>query len=213
MISTIKKSSCKAITIFMVIVMLMSMLSTVLVLNAEEPTDDGVTSEENITATDDTQTDTEKEDEVVLPSLDYIPEFEPDTVKPVIVPVEIESNAVYSVDAKMASVKINEKRGLKSVKIYLNDREIPYVVEGELYSFVIQSSSDDQNIKVVAVDTSGNEASIKLENIVVSNSFFVLFINDVTYMITTIVIVVVAVLAIFGLVILIKKRIRYIKGL
>ena len=147
-----------------------------------------------------------------MPTIDsnYAPKA--DTTKPVIVPVDVAANTLYPLSVMPVSFKIKESRGLESVKIYLDDKEVEYVAEGETYTFVIPSSGDERTVKVVAVDKAGNEASMKIENVIVSDSFFVRFINDTTYMITTIVTVIVVILAAFGLFVLIKKIIKYRKG-
>ena len=113
-----------------------------------------------------------------------------DKTKPVVVPVDFESNTQYAVDSKKVSVEIKDNLVLEGVKIYLNDKEIEYTVEGETYTFEIPKSNSKQTVRIVAVDAAGNEQPVLVEDFLVATNVFVRWYNNTPLFIGSIIVVV-----------------------
>lgn len=99
--------------------------------------------------------------------------FGVDKTKPVIVPIDFESDTQYPVEVKTVSVEIKDNLVLEGVKIYLNGSEIKYNNDGETYTFDIPEKNEKQNVRIVAVDAAGNEYELLVENFLVSTNLFV----------------------------------------
>lgn len=101
-----------------------------------------------------------------------------DKTKPVIVPIDFESDTQYPVEVKTVSVEIKDNLVLEGVKIYLNGSEIKYNNDGETYTFDIPEKNEKQNVRIVAVDAAGNEYELLVENFLVSTNLFVRWFNN-----------------------------------
>lgn len=101
-----------------------------------------------------------------------------DKTKPVIVPIDFESNTQYPVELKTVSVEIKDNLVLEDVKVYLNDEEIKYSNQGETYTFDIPEKNEKQNVRIVAVDAAGNELEVLVEDFLVSTNVFVRWFNN-----------------------------------
>ena len=101
-----------------------------------------------------------------------------DKTKPVIVPIDFESGVQYPVESKTVSIEIKDNLVLDGVKIYLNDKEVKYNVEGETYTFDIPEKNSKQNVRIVAVDAAGNEQELAVTNFLVSTNIFVRWFNN-----------------------------------
>ena len=104
--------------------------------------------------------------------------FGVDKTKPVIVPIDFESDMQYPVEVKTVSVEIKDNLVLEGVKIYLNGSEIKYNNDGETYTFDIPEKNEKQNVRIVAVDAAGNEYELLVENFLVSTNLFVRWFNN-----------------------------------
>lgn len=104
--------------------------------------------------------------------------FGVDKTKPVIVPIDFESDTQYPVEVKTVSVEIKDNLVLEGVKIYLNGSEIKYNNDGETYTFDIPEKNEKQNVRIVAVDAAGNEYELLVENFLVSTNLFVRWFNN-----------------------------------
>ena len=132
--------------------------------------------------------------------------FGVDKTKPVIVPVNFESNKQYNEETKTVSIEIKDNLVLQEVKIYLNDQEVEYKVEGNTYSFQIPEARGRQVVKVVTVDAAGNTEEIIVEDFVVSTNFFVRWYNNTPAFIGSIVGATLLVALIIFLVVFKKKK-------
>lgn len=101
-----------------------------------------------------------------------------DKTKPVVIPVDFESNHQYAVNVKTVSVEIKDNLVLEGVKIYLNDTEVKYKVDGETYTFDIPEKTSTQEVRIVAVDAAGNENVIAVEKFLVSTNIFARWFNN-----------------------------------
>ena len=104
--------------------------------------------------------------------------FGVDKTKPVIVPIDFESDTQYPVEVKTVSVEIKDNLVLEGVKIYLNGSEIKYNNDGETYTFDISEKNEKQNVRIVAVDAAGNEYELLVENFLISTNLFVRWFNN-----------------------------------
>ena len=99
--------------------------------------------------------------------------FGVDKTSPVVVPIDLEDGKTYSVDNKNITVSISDNLVLNNAKIYLNDEEKNYNVNGEDYTFNIDSLNSSQKVKIVAVDAAGNEFVKEIGNFYVTTNIFV----------------------------------------
>lgn len=104
--------------------------------------------------------------------------FGVDKTKPVIVPIDFESDTQYPVEVKTVSVEVKDNLVLEGVKIYLNGSEIKYNNDGETYTFDIPEKNEKQNVRIVAVDAAGNEYELLVENFLISTNLFVRWFNN-----------------------------------
>ena len=132
--------------------------------------------------------------------------FGVDKTKPVIVPIDFESDTQYPVEVKTVSVEIKDNLVLEGVKIYLNGSEIKYNNEGETYTFDIPEKNEKQNVRIVAVDAAGNEYELLVENFLVSTNLFVRWFNNTSLFIGSIAGVVILCGAIVLLVMFKRKK-------
>ena len=129
-----------------------------------------------------------------------------DKTKPVIVPIDFESDVQYAVDVKTVSVEIKDNLVLEGVKIYLNGEEIEYKVDGEIYTFDIPKSNSKQDVKIVAVDAAGNEQPIEVNDFLVNTNIFVRWYNNTPLFVGSIIGVVVLALGITIFLVFFKKK-------
>lgn len=109
-----------------------------------------------------------------------------DKTNPVIALVDLENYGNYAVQIKRASVDIKDNLVLSDVKIYLNENEITYTVNGESYIFDIPQSNSRQTVRIVAKDAAGNQIEEIIEDILVSTNLFVRWYNNVPLFVGTI---------------------------
>jgi len=129
-----------------------------------------------------------------------------DKTNPVIVPIDFESGVQYAVDKKSVSVDIKDNLVLDGVKIYLNGKEVEYIVDGETYTFDILKDNQKQNVRIVAVDAAGNEEPAEITDFLVNANIFVRWYNNMPLFIGSIVGVVILTLGIAAFVIFGKKK-------
>lgn len=67
-----------------------------------------------------------------------------DKTAPVVIPIDVESNAQYPVDKKAANVTVNDNLVLDSVEIYIGDKKCDYTVDGENYQFNIPNNTKNR---------------------------------------------------------------------
>lgn len=134
--------------------------------------------------------------------------FAVDKTKPVIIPIDLADGERYKETVKNVTIEVKDNLLLENVKIYLNDSEVEYKVEGESYTIQVPESPERQTIKIVAVDAAGNEYETTVKDILVSTNAFVQFVNNTPVFIGSIVALVAVIGAIIAFIILGKKKRR-----
>lgn len=129
-----------------------------------------------------------------------------DKTKPVVLPIDFESEVQYAVEMKTVSVEIKDNLLLEDVKIYLNGQELKYSVDGETYTFDIPKANSTQDVKIVVVDAAGNEEVIEINEFLVNANIFVRWYNNTPLFIGSIIGVVVIAIAIITYVLFGKKK-------
>lgn len=133
-----------------------------------------------------------------------------DKTKPVIVPIDFESEQQYAVEVKTVKVEIKDNLVLDNVKIYngkeSDGKEISYKVDGETYSFDINQSNDKQNVMFVAVDAAGNRCELSVKDVLVSTNMFVRWYNNTALFVGSIIGIAVFITAIAAFIIFGKKK-------
>ena len=129
-----------------------------------------------------------------------------DKTAPVIVPIGLESKNTYAVDSKEVTVSITDNLSLNKVKVYLNNKEVDYVKEGDNFIFNIDSSNSSQNLKIVATDEAGNEIIKEVNDFYVTTSVFIRVFTNATILTSTIVISAILIAGIFITVRYVRRR-------
>lgn len=101
-----------------------------------------------------------------------------DKTAPVVIPIDVESNAQYPVDTKVANVTVNDNLVLDSVEIYIGDKKCDYTVDGENYQFNIPNNTKKQDVTIMAVDAAGNKTNYVLNGILVTTNTFIRWYNN-----------------------------------
>lgn len=104
--------------------------------------------------------------------------FGVDKTAPVVIPIDVESNAQYPVDTKAANVTVNDNLVLDSVEIYIGDKKCDYTVDGESYQFDIPNNTKKQDVTIMAVDAAGNKTNYVLNGILVTTNTFIRWYNN-----------------------------------
>ena len=104
--------------------------------------------------------------------------FGVDKTAPVIVPIDIESGQQYPVDNKTVTMAINDNLVLDDATIYLNGKEVEHEVDGENYTFNVNSSNSKQQVEVLAIDAAGNEYTKEIKDFLVTTNMFVRWYNN-----------------------------------
>ena len=104
--------------------------------------------------------------------------FGVDKTAPVVIPIDVESNAQYPVDKKAANVTVNDNLVLDSVEIYIGDKKCDYTVDGENYQFNIPNNTKKQDVTIMAVDAAGNKTNYVLNGILVTTNTFIRWYNN-----------------------------------
>lgn len=136
--------------------------------------------------------------------------FGVDKTKPVIVPVDFESEKQYPVEVKTVEAEIKDNLVLDGVKIYLgkedSKNEIKYTSKEEKYKFDIPQANKTQSVIFVATDAAGNKQKVSVKNFLVSTNIFVRWYNNKPLFIGSIIGVVVITMGISALIIFKKKN-------
>lgn len=127
-----------------------------------------------------------------------------DNVAPNIIVLEPAENTTYAQTSLQASVDVKDNYSLRDVHIFLNDKEISYVNDGDRYTFLLNESDTAMNIRVVATDGAGNESVTEIKNVLVSTNMFARFLNNTGAVVGTSV----GVLGVLGAILLILLRKR-----
>lgn len=104
--------------------------------------------------------------------------FGVDKTAPVVIPIDVESNAQYPVDKKAANVAVNDNLVLDNVEIYIGDKKCDYTVDGENYQFDIPNNTKKQDVTIMAVDAAGNKTNYVLNGILVTTNTFIRWYNN-----------------------------------
>ncbi len=104
--------------------------------------------------------------------------FGVDKTAPVVIPIDVESNAQYPVDTKATNVTVNDNLVLDSVEIYIGDKKCDYTVDGENYQFNIPNNTKKQDVTIMAVDAAGNKTNYVLNGILVTTNTFIRWYNN-----------------------------------
>lgn len=104
--------------------------------------------------------------------------FGVDKTPPVVVPIDITSNEQYAMDVKTSTVTVNDNLVLKSVDIFVGDKECDYIVNGDSYIFDISDAVSRQDVTVVAMDAAGNRTDYVISDVLVTSNAIVRFYNN-----------------------------------
>lgn len=123
------------------------------------------------------------ENQNIVESKDAIVSFAIDKTAPLIIPVDFESGTKnqpteYDTEMKTVSIEIKDNLSLDDVVIYLNNNNIEYEVDGDTYIIEVPESDEQQEVKVVAKDSAGNEHTVLVEHVLVSTNWVVRWYNN-----------------------------------
>ena len=132
-----------------------------------------------------------------------------DKTKPIVTPIDFESGRQYAVESRTVTVEVKDNLLLGEVKIYLNDEEVPFQTEGDSYTFLIPMRNSKQTVRIVAVDSAGNEQEVYVSDFLVTTNLFVRWYNNTPLFIGTLVLLALILgLLIWWLLLLLLRRKR-----
>lgn len=109
-----------------------------------------------------------------------------DKTAPVVIPIDIESDAQYAVDTKSATVAVNDNLVLETVEVYIGDAKCEYAVEGENYTFSVPNATSRQDITIAATDAAGNRTNYVISGVLVTTNAFIRWYNNTPLFVGTI---------------------------
>ena len=130
-----------------------------------------------------------------------------DKTKPIVTPIDFESGRQYAVESRTVTVEVKDNLLLGEVKIYLNGEEIPFQTEGDGYTFLIPMRNSKQTVRIVAVDSAGNEQEVYVSDFLVTTNLFVRWYNNTPLFVGTLVLLALILgLLIWWLLLLLRRK-------
>lgn len=100
--------------------------------------------------------------------------FGVDKTKPVVIPLNIDSDITYSEDSKVARIDISDNMVLKNVLIQLNGETVETVQDGQgAYLIPLKNQGNSQAISITAVDAAGNIGNVAVKNFYITTNLFI----------------------------------------
>lgn len=100
--------------------------------------------------------------------------FGVDKTKPVVIPLNIDSDITYSEDSKVARIDISDNMVLKNVLIQLNGETVETVQDGQgAYLIPLKNQGNSQDISITAVDAAGNIGNVAVKNFYITTNLFI----------------------------------------
>lgn len=100
--------------------------------------------------------------------------FGVDKTKPVVIPLNIDSDITYSEDSKVARIDISDNMVLKNVLIQLNGETVETVQDGQgAYMIPLKNQGNSQDISITAVDAAGNIGNVAVKNFYITTNLFI----------------------------------------
>ena len=99
--------------------------------------------------------------------------FGVDKTSPIIVTSNIKADEAYDETSMQVTVSANDNIALKELTIYLNGKKVSCSQEQDRTQFILPSSNEEQNIKIVAIDTAGNTTSKEFNHIYVTTNLWI----------------------------------------
>lgn len=130
-----------------------------------------------------------------------------DKTKPIVTPIDFESGRQYAVESRTVTVEVKDNLLLGEVKIYLNGEDIPFQTEGDGYTFLIPMRNSKQTVRIVAVDSAGNEQEVYVSDFLVTTNLFVRWYNNTPLFVGTLVLLALILgLLIWWLLLLLRRK-------
>ena len=130
-----------------------------------------------------------------------------DKTKPIVTPIDFESGKQYAEEARTVTVDVRDNLLLGEVKIYLNGEEIPFQTEGDSYTFLVPMRNSKQTVRIVAVDSAGNEQEVYVSDFLVTTNLFVRWYNNTPLFVGTLVLLALILgLLIWWLLLLLRRK-------
>ncbi|MDO5522063.1 MAG: Ig-like domain-containing protein, partial [bacterium] len=128
-----------------------------------------------------------------------------DRTAPRIVPINVAAGSTYNETRRAVKISVEDNLVLDGAKIYVNDQEVSYSLDQDQYVIQVDSSNSAQNIKIVARDQAGNEATKEIRKIFITTNLFVRIANDRSFLVIGVVGVIIITFG-AGIVFLIYRR-------
>lgn len=106
--------------------------------------------------------------------------FGVDKTSPVIVPLNFQPEESYNLTGLEAEMEVQDNLKLAEVKVYVNNQEVKLKQneEQEHYTFNLSESTQEQNIRIVALDAAGNEMVREVNGIYITTNPWVRFVHN-----------------------------------
>lgn len=128
-----------------------------------------------------------------------------DSSEPEVIVSGVESDEYYLEVSKNVAIDVRDLTGVNILKAFINDTEVDVNVgEDGLYYVTMNESTDEQSLKVFAVDKAGNESIVLLEDIFISSSVAQSLLNNTLVRVG----IAILVLSLVGIITLLVVRVR-----
>ncbi len=137
--------------------------------------------------------------------------FAVDSTAPVCSIADLEEGYIYNASEKDVVVMPSDNLRLSSVRVLLNGEQIAEYNDAESlseFTFTIKESSNPQNVRIVCEDVAGNKAEYVVNNIYVTTSAMVRFINNKTLVGLSILLILILLAIIIAVILIIHKKRR-----
>lgn len=107
-----------------------------------------------------------------------------DKTMPLCIPLDITENTAYKNESVTAHLAVSDNIMLKTVKVYIDGKQIRSSFYEDECAFVIPNAKHAQNVRVVLTDMAENEIEYNYRNILVTTSAFRIIVNKLWFRIS-----------------------------
>lgn len=104
--------------------------------------------------------------------------FVVDNTKPEVIISGVENGKTYKDVSRKVTVEARDLSGIKSVKAYVDGKEVTISQDEDVYSLTMKESNNRQSLKVVVTDTVGSESVVEVKDILITTNTFVSLANS-----------------------------------
>lgn len=108
-------------------------------------------------------------------------DFIVDTTKPNIIVSGISDGERYQGYELPVTVDVRDISGVKSIKVYVNDKEVETEYKDGMYCFSISEGTDTQKLRVEVIDNAGNSDFVEIDGFIISSNVWLYLWNQLWF--------------------------------